>query len=159
MGIHICRSVSYFFTIFTAAFAAIFAALNINILSIAYEPVPSPRRIYTTDLPLGSSSYAFAEEWAASTIHDASDATVERSTIDSASRHVTFLVEFKARVTSSDYVTQSKWVKFPVTVSVDELDDAPDYVYGQIIDQVLQAREQLQTPALWPSLTALERGE
>lgn len=144
-------------------YAAVFAALNINILSVSYEPAHNPRRLYTTDVPSSKDSHTLVNNWVAerqsmdgsTTSNDVS----ERLFFDSASPHVTFLIEFKVRVTGSDYNTQLKWVKFPVTVSTDTLDDTSDLAYGQIIDQVLQAREMLQTPSIWASLTRLERGE
>ena len=144
-------------------YAAVFAALNINILSVSYEPTPSPRRLYTTDVPQSTDSYTLVKEWTGQRPNKdntpSSDESSEKLFFDATSPHVTFLIEFKVRVTSSDYNTQLRWVKFPATVPADTLDDTPELVYGQIIDQVLQARVMLQTPSVWASLTRLERGE
>lgn len=144
-------------------FAAIFAALNINILSVSYEPAPHPRRLYTTDTPTTMTSNDLAasrlKERHSFTLPDSSDESSERLYLDSASSHITFLIEFKARVTAPDYSSQLRWVKFPVTAAMEDLTDTPEFVYGQIIDQVLQARVALQTPSYWASLTSIERGE
>lgn len=145
-------------------FAAIFASLNINILSVSYEPASHPRRLYTTDIPqsIASIDLAYQRNREKTSLYHgttAQDEGAERLYLDASSPHITFLIEFKARVTASDYSTQLKWVKFPVTAPLEDFTETPEHIYGQIIDQVLQAREMLAMPSIWASLTRLERGE
>lgn len=72
---------------------------------------------------------------------------------------VNIAVEFKAKIPASNNSYTSRWIKHVLSVSEN------DYIYheeewvGELIDQVLNARERLQCPYFWEELTDFERGE
>lgn len=72
---------------------------------------------------------------------------------------VNIAIEFKAKIPANNNAYTSRWIKHVLSI------EESDYLYheeewvGDLIDQVLNARERLQCPYFWEGLTDFERGE
>ena len=79
--------------------------------------------------------------------------------IDEDNGYVNISFEFKAKVPGPEHTYTSRWIKHVATIK------ETDYLYHEdewtatLVDQVLNARERLQCPYFWDSLTNFERGE
>lgn len=169
----------------TGSLMAVLGAYNINVLEVTYRPVAIPR-FYATqtfderreyikkreDLLAQLSSLTndpddpeYKEREKLLQSKDYEDLILRRYQDSLAMQEyeqpalVNIAVEFKAKIPGGSNTYTSRWIKYVVSVTED------DYLYheeqwvGELIDQVLNARERLQCPYFWDSITDFERGE
>lgn len=79
--------------------------------------------------------------------------------IDEENGYVNIAFEFKAKIPGSDHSYTSRWIKHVATVRESDYLYSEDKWVGALVDQVLNARERLQCPYFWDSITDFERGE